>query len=303
MSPAVLGAFELPVIGVQASVQIAVALGLVGMVYTRGWFRLHVVVPQAIRFSSACTFFCGLVCIWVAVGSPLAALDEQLLSVHMVQHLLLSTFAPPLLLLGAPVVPLLRGLPRATTRRIVGPLLRSWLVRNLRRAFSHPAVCWLAAIMTLIVWHVPVVFELAVHSERLHEVEHLSFLVTGLLFWWPVIEPWPSVARWPRWSAPLYLFCATLPCDVLSAFLAFCDRVVYPTYLSSPRISSLSALADQECAGSLMWISVTFAYLAPAVVISIQLLSRRKNQALSPPTHGLPSLKDQGPSDSEAQVA
>src|ERR1700730_4782107 len=204
MSPAALGAFDPPVIGIQAGVQVAVALILAAMVYARGWSRLHVVVPQAIRFWRVCAFFCGLVCIWVAIGSPLAALDEQLLSVHMVQHLLLSTFAPPLLLLGAPVVPLLRGLPRGVRRRIVGLLLCSWPVRKLRRAFSHPVVCWLAAVTTLIVWHVPAVFELAVHSERLHQVEHLSFLVTGLLFWWPVIEPWPSVARWPRWAVPLY---------------------------------------------------------------------------------------------------
>jgi cytochrome c oxidase assembly factor CtaG len=224
---------------------------------------------------------CGLVLIWVAIGSPLATLDEELLSAHMVQHLLLSTFAPALLPLGAPVLALLRGLPRSVRKRFVGPVLCSLPLRMLRRGFSHPAVCWLAAVLTLLLWHVPLVFELAVHSQRLHEIEHLSFLATGLLFWWPVIEPWPSTHRWPRWSIPLYLFAATIPCDVLSAFLTFCDRVVYPTYLTAPRISSLSALADQECAGSLMWVSVTFAYLVPAVIIATQLLSRRKNYALS----------------------
>jgi len=125
----------------------------------------------------------------------------------------------------------------------------------------------------LIGWHVPAVFKLGLRSVSWHEVQHACFFVTGILFWWPVFQPWPSVARWPRWHIPLYLFLATLPCDALSAFLAFCDRVVYPSYLAAPRLSDLSALQDQQCAGALMWICATFVYLVPAVVITIQLLA------------------------------
>ena len=95
---------------------------------------------------------------------------------------------------------------------------------------------------------------------------------TGLLFWWPVVQPWPSIARWPRWSTPLYLFLATLPCDALSAFLAFCDRVVYRSYAAG-HLAGVSPLRDQEFAGALMWVCITFIYLVPAVVITIQLLS------------------------------
>src|SRR5260370_702128 len=91
--------------------------------------------------------------------------------------------------------------------------------------------------------------------------------------WWPVVQPWPNVARWPRWSIVLYLFFATLPCDALSAFLTFCDRVVYPCYLSGNRHFGISPLQDQEYAGALMWVCVTFVYLVPAVLITTQLLS------------------------------
>ena len=73
------------------------------------------------------------------------------------------------------------------------------------------------------------------NRERWHLIEDASFFVSGLLFWWPVIQPWPSTAKWPRWSMPLYLFLATLPCDVLSAFLAFSDRLVYSVYTLGPR--------------------------------------------------------------------
>ena len=106
-----------------------------------------------------------------------------------------------------------------------------------------------------------------------HFIEHTSFLTTGLLFWWPVIEPWPSAARWPRWSILLYLFLATLPCDVLSALLVFSDRVVYPMYLSMPRMGGLSPLEDQECAAALMWTCVTVVFLVAETILSLQLLS------------------------------
>ena len=122
-------------------------------------------------------------------------------------------------------------------------------------------------------WHTPAMFELGLRSEAWHAFEHASFLVSGLLFWWPVVQPWPSTATWPRWTVPLYLFLATLPCDALSAFLAFSDRLVYPAYLSATRPFGLSALDDQACAGALMWLSVTIAYAMSAAVITTKALA------------------------------
>jgi cytochrome c oxidase assembly factor CtaG len=206
--------------------------------------------------------------IWVALGSPLSAFDEQLLTVHMVQHLLLMTFAPPLILLGAPVMPLLHGLPQPFVRAVVGPLFRWPPVQRVGRLLSQPAFCWLGAAAALVGWHVPAAFALGLQSELWHVVEHACFLASGFLFWWPVVQPWPSVAVWPRWSILLYLFLATLPCDILSAFLAFCDRVVYPVYLSTPRPFGISPLNDQQCAGALMWTCVTIVYLVPVTVLT-----------------------------------
>jgi cytochrome c oxidase assembly factor CtaG len=113
-------------------------------------------------------------------------------------------------------------------------------------------------------------------SERWHEFEHATFFVAGFLFWVPVIQPWPSLPGCSRWSVPLYLFLATLPCDALSAFLTFCGRVVYSTYASGGKLFDSSALRDQEFAGALMWVWVTFVYLVPAVVITVQHLSERE---------------------------
>jgi len=211
---------------------------LTTLVYLGGWVRLRSpsnIIPVWRRVSG----LLGLVSVWVAFASPIATMDHAMLTGHMIQHLLLMTIAAPLMWLGAPLI--------ARGRRL--PL----------------ALCWLAPTVTLIVWHVPVVYTLEMRSEMWHAVEELSFLSTGLLFWWPVVQRWPGV---PGWSMILYLFLATLPCDVLSGFLVFSERVAYPAYFSTSGATGLTVLADQQCAGALMWTSVTVVYFVAAAILS-----------------------------------
>src|SRR5258705_1966223 len=257
------------------AVPLALTLLLATIVYLCGWFYLRSCSVNIIPAWRAASFLIGAFLIWVALGSPLAALDEELLTVHMIQHLLLMTLAPPLVLLGAPIMPFLHGLPHRFMQSVLSPLFRWAPAQWLGRVLSQPAICWLAAAAALVGWHIPAAFTLALQSEPWHVVEHACFLGSGFLFWWPVAQPWPSVPRWSRWSMLVYLFLATLPCDILSAFLAFCDRVVYTVYLSTPKHSGISALEDQQCAGALMWTCVTIVYLIAAAILTTQLLSAR----------------------------
>jgi len=188
----------------------------------------------------------GLLAIGVAMASPIAMLDQRMLTAHMVQHLLLMTIAPPLIFLGAP--------PSRWPR-------------------PRPAICWLAATSVLMGWHIPAAFRLGMQFGPWHAIEQMSFLAAGLLFWWPVFQPRAG------WSILLYLFLATLPCDVLSGFLVFSDRVAYPIYLCTPRHPGLSVLQDQQCAGSLMWTVVTVVYLIAGTVFAMQLLSAQRVEA------------------------
>jgi len=277
MSHPVHSMFEVP-----ATLSVALA----ALVYARGWFRIRRRFPSTVSARRLGAFTIGLLSVWIAVGSPLTAFHHELLSVHMVQHVLLMAVAPPLVLIGAPALPLLYGLPGRPVRRAFEWLLRSPPIQRLRRLLTQPVICWLAPVVALIGWHVPAVFELGLRSRWWHDVQAVSFFVTGVLFWAPVVESQLIRETWPRWSMPLYLFAATLPCDALSAFLVFCDRVVYPSYLSAPRFWNLSPLRDQECAGALMWVSVTLIYLVPAVVITIQLLSPPRTHARVV-THGI----------------
>ncbi len=260
------------------SISLVIALLLAELLYLRGWLRFRSVSLKVIPAWRVIGFSVGLFLIWMAMGSPLATLDEQMLTVHMIQHLLLMTFAAPLILLGLPVMPFLHGLPRQFAQA-VGPVFRRPPVQRLGRMLVRPTFSWLAATATLVGWHVPAIFTLALQSGAWHLFEQATFLVAGLLFWWPVVQPWPNAPREPRWSILLYLFLATLPCDILSAFLVFSERVAYPVYLSVSRQSDLSVLADQQCAGALMWTCITIVYLVPAAILSTRLLAPRNSRA------------------------
>jgi len=195
----------------------------------------------------------GVAALWIVVASPVAHLDHHLLTAHMAQHLVLMLVAAPLILRGAP------------------SLVSRWR--------PHPALCWLAGTLTVIVWHVPAIFQVAMQSHSWHDFEQASFFVAGLLFWWPVMRPGAGTAS-SDWSVPLYLFFATLPCDALSAFLVFCGHVVYPHYSMGVGHFRLSPLDDQELAGALMWVTVTFAYLVPALVVTTRLLSGERERTV-----------------------
>jgi putative membrane protein len=163
------------------------------------------------------------------------------------------------------------GLPKLfiQSHRPFDSVLMRWFEDRLRQ----PVWCWLAGTASVIGWHLPVAFQLGMRSYWVHSLEDVSFLAAGLLFWLPIVHPSPTASRSPQWSIAFYLFLATLPCDILSAFLVFCNRLVYPFYRSTPQLFSMSPLQDQECAGALMWVWVTFAYLIPAVAITVQILS------------------------------
>lgn len=251
-------------------------LALTGLVYGRGWLKLRGQMPR--RFSAArpLSFFAGLASIFVAVSSPLDAFANLLLTAHMIQHLLLMMAAPPLLLLGDPFLPLLRGLPTSVSKHGLGPFLAWKALARFGRRLTHPLVCWLAFISTTIAWHLPPMYELALRSQPFHEVEHICFLATGILFWWPVIQPWPSRAQWPRWAMIPYLFLADFQNTALSAYLIFCDRVVYPTYAAAPRLPGMSALEDQAAAGAIMWVPGSLVFLIAVGLITVKAMSSRR---------------------------
>jgi putative membrane protein len=248
------------------------ALALTAILYTRGWFAIGKTRRALFPVWRLAAFLLGLAVIWIAIGSPLDGFADALLSAHMVEHLLLMSFAPPLLLLGYPVVPLLRGLPRVVITSLLGPLLRFKGLRTTGHFLIIPLVAWLAMNLTFLGWHVPAAYDFALEHEHWHEFEHFLFLSTSILFWWPLIRPWPTSARYPGWYMLPYLIMADIVNTALSAFLAFCDRPVYAYYLKQPNPFNISPQSDQVIGAVIMWVLGSLVFLIPAVFVTIKLL-------------------------------
>jgi cytochrome c oxidase assembly factor CtaG len=240
--------------------------------YVKGWRRLRALHPTLLPPWRLVCFLAGVALLWLAVASPLDTFATFLLTVHMIQHLLLMLAAPPLILLASPKIPLLRGLPRWAASNTLGPFLQWPPLKRLGRNLTNPAFCWIVATLALLGWHVPAAYELALRSPVWHGVEHTCFFATSLLFWWPVIQPWPSFSRWPRWSIPVYLLCSSIAGSVLAAFLCFSDRPIYSTYAVMPRLFGMSALEDQAIAGAVMWVFSSFILMGAMIVVTLRLL-------------------------------
>lgn len=258
---------------------LAIVLLLSAGIYTRGWRILRRRDPERWQWAHLAAFLAALAATYVALAGPIETFAPLLLQVHMVQHLLLTMAIPPLLWLGAPMFPLLRGLPREVRRYWIGPLLRVSAVRQLGTAITYPTAAWLIFVATTWLWHLPGAYELALGSDAWHVVQHVCFLAAGLIFWYPVVRPFPARPAWSLWLLVPYLLLADVQNTVLSALFTFSDQVFYPHYLAMPRLAGVSALADQSTAGVMMWVPGSIAFLLPLAWIGVRLLRPSMEQS------------------------
>ena len=175
------------------------ALLLTAGVYLRGWLVLRRRDPRRWHGGRLAAFLGGLAAIYLALASPIEPFAALLLQVHMVQHLLLMMVAPPLLWLGAPLFPLLRGLPRPVRILLGRPVLSAPPLRRFFGRLTHPLIALLLFVAATWVWHAPPVYDLALRSNGWHYLQHACFLGTALLFWYPVVRPYPARPRWSPW--------------------------------------------------------------------------------------------------------
>ncbi len=273
------------------------ALALTTLIYIRGWLLLRLAgVPYVPRWR-AVSFVLGMLSLWIALASPLDTFSSFLITAHMLQHMALMMIAPPLILLGAPLIPLVRGLPIFAAREFAGPFLNWRVAIRAGNALIHPAVALILMGLAMFAWHTPRLYELALASSGWHELEHACFFVASLIYWWPIIQPWPSHhptapepgasgtpsrAQRPRWILVPYLLLGDLQNTVVSAILVFSDRVLYPSYSAMPRLFGFQALPDQVAAGAIMWVMGSTVFLIPATVIAVQCLSSRSEAAIAP---------------------
>src|SRR2546428_375315 len=200
-------------------------------------------------------FMLALLGLVVALVSPLDDLaDHYLLSMHMVQHLLLTLVIPPLLLLSTPAW-------------MLRPLLSVPLAAPVLRRLTAPVSAYLLFNGVFAGWHAPALYELTLSNEAVHVLEHLMFMATAFLAWMPIVSPLPELPRLPYPAMVLYLFLQSVIPTVLGGLITFADGVLYPTYASAPRVWGMSALEDQQWGGLIMWIPGAFVYLTALTVV------------------------------------
>lgn len=259
---------------------VTAALVLVALIYLRGWLQIRRTRPEQFPGWRALSFFAGIVSLFVAVASPLDTFSESLLFMHMGQHYVLMTVAPPLILLGNPMVPMLRGLPRWIIRKPLRPFFRTQFFHKLGSFLVRPRVAFLLMNLAFLGWHIPRAYEFALSSENWHNFEHACFFFTNLLFWWPVLEPWPYKMKGSRWVILPYLVLADIVNTGLSALLCFAQKLYYPSYAAiHPRPFGIPALVDQNIAGAFMWVFGSTVYLIPAMLITMSLLMSDRRKA------------------------
>jgi cytochrome c oxidase assembly factor CtaG len=202
----------------------------------------------------------------LALVGPIDALAHELFSMHMVQHMLLVAVGTPLLLLGAPVRPLLRGLPLAVRRSVVRPLARSRVVRSVVHLLRHPLVAAGLYVGGLYAWHVPVLYDGALADPAVHVIEHLWFMATALLFWTVVIDPVPFRATLPYSARIFYLLLAGAAQNtILGGLLSFSSRLLYRSYdAGQPERYGIDAVTDQRVGGAIMWVPGDLIFLGAA---------------------------------------
>lgn len=255
---------------------VVTGLVLAAGLYYRGRSRLR--QPRSVPSWRAWCFGAGLAALAVALLSPIGTFDEQLFALHMTQHLLLVLVAAPLLLLGAPIVPLLWGLPRPARRAVGGLLVPGRPVQRVLHALTGPWIAAATFLVTLTAWHLPPLYDAAQGRTLVHDVEHGLFLGTALMFWWPVMHPLGGPRRLGYGVGILYMVPPLLQSNVLGALISLSGRPLYVTYQHAPRISPLSVIEDQQLGGLIMWVPGGLFWAIPFFTMLALFLRHEENE-------------------------
>lgn len=255
-------------------------LALVTLVYLLGAWELGWRRPGRIAGWRTWLFLGGIAAVAVASLSPLDTWADRSLFAHMAQHLLLIMVAPPLLLLGQPVLPMLFGVPRPIRVNLLAPVARSRWFRATVEALRRPLAGVLILGLVTFLWHWPRLYEAAMAHSSWHQAEHACFLLAGLVFWWNLVDPALGPARPDRWWGLAVLLIADVQNTILAAVLTFADRPIYSRYSDLPAGFGGTPVEDQMLAGLIMWIPGSLVYLVPAAYLATRLL--RGPAALSP---------------------
>ena len=240
------------------SIYIGIALIIALYLYAVGSLRKKYQLADSVKRGQVVLFVVGMLVMFLALASPLDELgDEYLFSAHMVQHLLITLVAPPLILLGTP-------------GWLLQPLLQKRTVLSIGKVLTHPFVAFFLFNVDFWLWHAPPLYNATLSNENLHIFEHLLFIVTATIYWWPVLSPVKELPRLSLGGQVLYLFLSGMPSVALGAGLTF-TQPLYSPYIQQPiRAWGISPATDQQLGGLIMWVPVNIIVIVIVSVLFIR---------------------------------
>ena len=249
------------------SIYVGIALIIGLYLYAVGPLRRRYRLADSVSRRQVVVFISGMLLIFLALASPLDELgDEYLFSAHMLQHLVLTMIGPPMLLLGTP-------------GWLIEPLLRRRTVLGIGKALTYPAVAFLLFNVNFWLWHAPSLYNATLSDENLHIFEHLLFLITSTIYWWPVFSPVEEgLPRLSLGGQILYIFLGGMPSVALGAGLTFLPPLYAPYIQQSVRAWGISPAADQQLGGLIMWVPLNIAYIVVVSVLFIRWMQQQDAQ-------------------------
>jgi putative membrane protein len=254
---------------------LGLSLLLYGIGVTRVWRKAS--PGRLVSKHEVLAFAAGWLALFIALVSPLHPWGQVLFSAHMTQHEVLMLIAAPLLVLGRPALPFLWALP-LDAARITGTLTRAEPFKRVWRFLTNPFVAWAIHAIALWIWHIPVLFEATLTSDLVHTLQHLSFLLSALLFWWSLIHGPQGLMGFG--AATLYVFTTSLHSGLLGALITFANTVWYPAYSEYTASWGLTPLEDQQLGGLIMWIPAGLVYILAGLVLFAGWLRESEVKAL-----------------------
>ena len=224
------------------------------------------------------SFFAGLFVIFLALQSPIDPLAEHYFFVHQIQHLMIRMVGPLLALLGAPLTPMLRGLPLWLLQGGVRSLVRQRWARRAYGRLTNPVVAVGIFLGALYLWQFPFLHDTAVRNDYVHELMHFTMLFSGFLFWWLVIDPKPHRSRMHYGLRVLYLGLIVLPNTVLGAGITFARDLLYQSYGEFPQPIPLNAITDQQLGGLLLWVVGDMMSIVAAGIVMVMWYQREQEK-------------------------
>ncbi len=252
----------------EPSILIATVLITGLYLYAIGPLRKRYFPEEPVKTGQTVSFLLGIFFMFLSLVSPLDELgDSYLFSAHMVQHLVLTMIGPPLLVIGTP-------------GWFIKPLVRNKIAFRVAKALTYPAVAFVLYNVDFWLWHAPPLYNATLENQNIHILEHLTFIVFGILNWWPIFSQSKDLPRLSIGGQILYLFLSGMPSVLLGAGLTF-SPPLYAPYIAAPRVWGISAATDQQLGGLIMWVPVSISYIVVMSVLFIRWMQQQEAKQMA----------------------